>query len=183
MSMFVESPWPSLVLGVVLQLILAVILVRTGRATVIAWMVGVLAITAGLLVVERIVVTETEEVEDALDSVARALVANDTPAVLALFSPTSTRRGEVQSVLSRVTIREAKIGGDLEIRLNRLTSPPSATTYFTGRIDAKDTRGTIPYEHVIRKFKVTLHREGGRWLLFDYADADVRNSQGPRSNK
>ncbi len=174
MTWFIESPWPSLALGISLEIILAIVLVRTGRSWIVAAMVVALAATAALLAVERYVVTEREEVEDALAAVADALESNDVPAVLAAFSPDCPRLGEVKSALSRFTVREARVGGDLEVRINRLTSPPSAATYFTGRIDGKDARGEFPYEHMIRKFKVTLHKRGGKWLIADYSDADSR---------
>jgi len=172
MSTFLESPWPTVMLGLALEAILAIVLVQIRRPTVVALMIGVLAITVGVLVVERIVVTENEDVEDMLDGLAGALVSNDAARTMAMFTADSPRRNEVEAILGRVTIRDARVGGDLEIRLNKLTIPPSATTYFTGRIDAKDNRGTIPYEHLIRRFKVTLHRYNGRWQLYDYAEAD-----------
>lgn len=174
MTWFIESPWPSLALGFSLEVILAIALVRTARAAIIAAMVVVLAVTGGLLALERIVVTEREEVENALGAVADALESNDVSTVLAAFSPDCPRLGEVKSALSRFTVREAHIGGDLEVRINRLTSPPSAATYFTGQVDGRDARGEFPYEHMIRKFKVTLHKRGGKWLIADYSDAGPR---------
>lgn len=174
MALFVESPWPSLMLGVVVEALLAIALVRTGRAAIVAPMLFVLAVTTGLVILERTIVTESEEVEDALDAVASALEANDLPAVLAAFSPDCTRLGEVRSALSRFTVVRAHVGGDLEVRPNRLTLPPSATAYFTGRVEGKDKRGAVPYEHMIRKFKVRLERHGQKWLIADYSDADFR---------
>jgi hypothetical protein len=176
MTWFVESPWPSVILGIGLEVILAIYLVRSGRVIVIAAMVAVLAITAGLVVLERVVVTESEQVDDTLEEIARALAANDSSAVLSQFSTKSPRRAEVQSAMSRVTISEARIGNDLEVRLNQLTAPPSASAYFTGHIQLKGAREAIPYEHVVRRFKVTLHKEGDRYRVFDYDDADPRGT-------
>lgn len=172
MTWLIESPWPSLMLGVGLEVILAIALVRTGRGAIMVAMAVVLALTVGMLVLERLVVTQTEEVEDALDGVAGSLGSNDAGTVLAGFSPQSPRRAEVKSALASVTINSARVAGDLEIRFNDLTSPPSAVAYFTGIVDAKDNRGAIPYEHMMRKFKVTLRKEGDRWLIYDYAEAE-----------
>ncbi len=179
MTWFVESPWPSLMLGVVLEVILTIALVRTGRVAIIGAMVVVFAMTVGMVILERMIVTEAEEVEDSLDRVAAALVANDSPAVLACFSPQCPRLAELRSILSRVTVRVATIGGDLEVRPNHLTQPPSAICYFTGHVEAKDSRGQIPYEHMMRKFKVTLRKEGGRWLIADYSEAEPRRLRSP----
>jgi hypothetical protein len=173
----VESPWPVLMLGVCIEIVLAIVLVRTGRTVVLAAMVGVLVLTAGMLLVERVVVTRTEEVEDTLAAIGTALEANDLPAVMASIATDCPRRGEIQATLPRFVIREARVGGDLEVRFNPLLSPPTAVTYFTGRIAARDKRGEVPYEHMIRKFKVTLRKEGDRWLVADYADTDVRDGR------
>lgn len=174
MNWLLESPWPAVTLGVVAQAVLVIGLIRTRQAKWVFGMIAAAVVTGALVLVERLVVTETEAVQDALDGTARALETNDTQAVLDYFTTNSPRLAEVRSALSHVTVREARVGGDLEVRLNRLTSPPSATTFFTGRISAKDARGAIPYEQMIRKFKVTLHREQGRWRIFDYDDVDPR---------
>lgn len=171
MSIFVESPWPVTLLCIVVEVILGIVFMRTGRWQALFAMAVVLAVTAGMLVVERIVVTDSEQVEDTLHGVAEALTANDRAAVLASFSPDCPRLSEVRSALEGVTIRSASVGADLEVRISKLTSPPSATAIFTGRIDGTDNRGTIPYEHFIRKFKVKLQLHDGRWLISDFEDA------------
>ncbi len=175
MTWLVESPWPSLMFGIGLEIILAIALVRTGRGLILAAMVLVLALLAGMLVIERLVVTETEAVENSLDAVASSLAANDKEAVLAAFSPLSPRRAEVQSALSKVRINSARVAGDLEIRFNDLTNPPSATAYFTGIVDAKDRTGQIPYEHMMRRFRVVMHKQADRWLIDDYSEAEKRH--------
>ena len=175
MTWLVESPWPALTVGVFLEVALAIVLVRSGRAVVLVAMAIVLVATAAMLALELLVVTEIEQVENALAKVATTLEANDPPAVLELFDPKSPRRHEVESILSRVTVRGATIGGDLEVRTNALTSPPSATAYFTGHFEAHDRRGEIPYEHVLRRFKITLHRLNDRWLIHDYEVAELED--------
>jgi hypothetical protein len=177
MNWIVESPWPVITLGVVVQVALAIALVRTGRGVYLVVMGAAAAITGAALLAERLIVTEREQVEDALESAAVALEANDPPAFMGLVSPRSPRRAEIEYLLSRVHIRDANVGGDLEIRTNQLTSPPSATAYFTGRVEASDVRQSFPYEHMVQKFKVTLQRHNDRWLIHDYAMADPVGGQ------
>jgi hypothetical protein len=174
--MFLESPWPAALLCIVLQIILGLVFIRTGRAIVLVAMAVVLAACAALIVIEQTTVTDTEHVEDTLHGIAEKLEANNVEAVLADFAPQCPRLAEARSVLERVTVESASVGSDLEVRINLLTSPPSATAFFTGRIQARDKRGTIPYEHYVRKFKVKLAREGDRWLVVDYEDADFRDA-------
>jgi hypothetical protein len=172
MTMFIESPWPAAMICIVLEVILAVVFMRTGRALVLVAMAVVLAVTAGMIFLEQAIVTDTEEVEDTLHGIAEDLEANDVEAVLASFAPTCPERACVRSALQGVTVHSASVSADLEVRVNKLTNPPSATTYFTGRINARENRGTtIPYENFFRKFKVRFERHGERWLIVEVQDA------------
>ena len=175
MTWFVESPWPSLMLGIGLEIILAIVLVRTGRGDSHRGDGRGARVDGGLGCYRADGGHRVRSGRRLARRRGRALESDDVPAVMASFSPTCPRRGEVESALSRFTIREAHVGGDLEVRFNRLTLPPSATAYFTGRVEGKDKRGVVPYEHMIRKFKVTLHKQGDRWLIADYSDADFRD--------
>lgn len=172
MNWLLESPWPALSLGVVLELILAIVLVRTGRSIVLVAMVVVLLVTSGFVLLERWVVTQQEEIENALQRAEATLERNDAPAVLALFTQNSPRRNEVANVLARFHVRDAHIGRDLEIAPDVSTDPPSVRASFTGRVEGSDSRGEVPYEQVIRKFTVTLHRVGDQWLIHDYTMTD-----------
>jgi len=174
MQWIFDSPWTILLVGLAIEALLAVFLLRSGKPVLIGSMVAVGLLTAGLLVVERVVVTDEEEVSDTLDGIAAAMESGDVPQVMAGFSPNCARYREIQNSLSRYKVRKAHVGGDLQVRLNRLTSPPSATAYFTGRIEGRDQRGEVPYEHIIRKFKLTLQKPAQQWLIAEVEDADPR---------
>ncbi len=174
MTLLVESPWPAVLMCTVLLIICGVVFLRTGRTVVLGVMAGIVVALAAMVVLERTIVTETEEVEDTLHGIAENLAANDKAAVLASFVPGSPYQAQSRSALDRVTVESASVGADLKVVINKLTSPPTATTYFTGRIHASDNRGQIPYENYIRKFKVRLERHGDRWLIVDYEAADLR---------
>lgn len=175
MTTLVESPWPATLGAIVLLVIFGAVFLRTGRVLVLVGMGVVVAALAGFIFVERIVVTDTEEVEDTVHGIALDLANNDTAAVLAAFVPTSPLRSRAQSALDDVTIHAAHVGNDLEVRINKLTNPPTATAFFTGRVHAKEKRGqTIPYENFIRKFRVKFERHNRRWLIVDYEDIDPR---------
>src|SRR3954447_23956551 len=173
MTYLVENPWPGLVLAALIELALGILLVRAGRAWVIAAMAGVLIAAVALVIIERLVVTDKEEIENSLETVASALEAHDVPRVLATLAPEFPRRAEVERVLARFEVSQARVGSDLEVRFNPLTNPPSATAYFTGHLEGKDLRGQLPYEHLIRKFKIVFRRDGDRWVIADYSNDDV----------
>jgi len=73
----------------------------------------------------------------------------------------------LKSELGRVRVSKASYGR-LDVKINRLVNPPTAEADFMGYIQAKDTRGEIPFETFARRFKVVLRQDGDRWLLVSY---------------
>jgi hypothetical protein len=176
MTVFAESPWPALLLFGAIEIAFGIVFLRTGRAIVVVGMVLALAVAIGLVVYEQSIVTDIEQVEDTLHGIAEDLEANDQAAVLSAFLTTCPALPRVRSALADVTVSSASVGRDLEVRINELTIPPSATAFFTGRINARENRGqSIPYENFIRKFKIKLEQHGDRWLIADVEDADFRS--------
>jgi hypothetical protein len=70
-------------------------------------------------------------------------------------------------VFERFEFRKARIHS-LEIVINRLTSPPTATVAFQAVGNAKDRQGQSPYSGFAEPVSVTLRQEQGRWLVADY---------------
>jgi hypothetical protein len=129
-----------------------------------------------LLAVEWLVVTDREHVSNTLEDVADALETNDLDLVMGFIAPEATRlRSDAQTYLPNIVIRDANIGGDLEVTVNRLTNPPTARATFTGRLTGA-SRGPDrwPHENFVRKFTLKLRQEEDRWLLTDYELGDLR---------
>ena len=55
---------------------------------------------------------------------------------------------------------------DMDVTVNDLTSPPTATAVFTARVSARIKAGVLggPVTHVI-SFTLKLRRESGEWLI------------------
>ena len=169
MAWLFETPWPGFFVCLVAALALGVMLLRTGRGQLL-WAMAAVAILAIVLVtVERLVVTDREQVEDTLDRLAAALKKNDAPQVISFISPSNQGlRSYAAQQLKRARIRDAKITGDLSVQIKGRQNPPTATANFIGRIEAVDLRGRAPYGTFISRFEVQLRNEGGRWLITGY---------------
>lgn len=171
MTLLFENPYVILIGGLLLVALFVVLLVQSGRGEFLYAALGVAGLCLLLLAVEWFVVTEREEVEQTLDSLAAALETNQVPQVLEFLAPDAPRiRSDAEQRLPAVEVQDANIGSDLTIVINELTSPPSAQATFTGRIHVKDKTGTFPYENFVRRFTVQLRKENGRWLLYDYEE-------------
>ena len=171
MSWLFEDPTTLLVAGLLIEALLVVALVKTGRAILVLAMVGVLAIMGLGLLVERLVVTDREQIEATLDGVASALEANDVEGVLRYIDPAASgMRANVRAALAGVHVTDARVY-DLEVDVNHHAKPPTAQADFTGRVKGNYRGESADGEGmVLRKFTVDFRQQDGRWLMTAYED-------------
>jgi hypothetical protein len=174
MAIFVESPWPILFIGIAIEAVLAFLLLRTGLGKYLIAMIGVALLVAAGLIVERLVVTDRERVEQTLDTAVAAVRRNDLQGALACITPSDHKaRTFTTWVFGRVEFQEAYITG-LEITVNRLTSPPSAEAKFLAIGRGRDRNGEFPYQGFKRRVTLQMRLEGERWLVtgYNFEDSD-----------
>ncbi len=70
MTWVLEEPVYILILGVLTLIFLGFAWWQTGHRLLFHSMLAVVALTGGLLILERVVVTDTEQVKDTLDQIA-----------------------------------------------------------------------------------------------------------------
>lgn len=171
MSWLFEDPTTLVVAGALIEGLLAVALVKSGRGLLAVPML-VLALVLGVcLLVERLVVTDREQIEDVFGGVTKALMANDIDGVLAYIDPAAGMRSQVRNVLSGAHITDARIY-DLEVEVNRDARPPAAQAELTGRVKGR-YRGEGPAGGegmMLRRFTVDFRLIDGRWLMTAYED-------------
>ncbi len=177
MNLLFENPYVILIGGLLLVGLFVLLLVQSGRPEFLYAAIGCAGLCLAILMMEWLVVTEREEVEQTLDELAAALETNQIPRVLEFLALDAPRiRGDAEQRLPAVEIQDANVGGDLKIVINELMSPPSATATFTGRIHVKDRTGVFPYENFVRRFSVQLRKQNGRWLLYDYDESTPKGA-------
>jgi len=165
MTLFTEEPTTALMLGGFALFILLIALWRTGRGVLLYVMLGVIILTGGLVLLERLVVTEYERVESTIELAATAIEANDVEGVLAqLASDATTLRNHVARRMFSVKIERAKFV-DLNVTFNRLTNPPTATADFLANL--KGTQSGVQFTFPSR-LTVVLIEEEGRWVVTSY---------------
>ena len=171
MTWLVEDPWT---IGFVVLAIGVIALVMAAQishgAMVLAVVMTVLA-AAGLLLTERLVVTEKERVEETLYRAADAVMSGDSANVLPLFAPqASAIRDQLKILMSTWQIEEVKLA-DMKITINRLTPQPSARAAFRARVEGSSRRRNVLVSHnqVLQQMIVTLEEQpDGRWLIAGY---------------
>jgi hypothetical protein len=171
MELIVESPWPAIIVGVLLLMLLGVAYINTRRRGLVTAAGCVLAGVLLLVLMEMFVVTEREEVEQTLEELAVALETNDIDAVVAHLAPNAMAiRAAAMTYLPMVRVSDANVGNDLQVTINRLTSPPTARAEFTGRLsfDKQSGPDAVPYNNFVQKFSLKLEKRDERWLLSSY---------------
>jgi hypothetical protein len=170
MAFFVENPLRILFIGVVVEAVLGMMLLRTGRGMLLWAMLGAACLFGLWLGVERLVVTDREAVERTLDDAVKAARKNDINGLLACIAPSAKRARDLSIwVLNCYEVEEGHMIS-VEIKVNRLTSPPTAKATFTavGRARARDRRNELPYRGSAQQVIVDLRKMGDRWLVTDY---------------
>ncbi len=165
-----ESPWPILVVGILVEAVLGILLLRSGQGRILWAMIAVGVVVLAGLGIERLVVTERELVAETLDTAAAAVQANDLKALLACVSSTAPKtRSDAQMVLGLAKFNKAKIS-DLEVTINRLTSPMTAKAKFLA-VGAACDRATGDFNgSFAHRLTVDLRKENGRWMICGYQD-------------
>jgi len=172
MSPFTEDPKLLIAAGVLIEALLAVALVKSGRAVLIAVMVGVFAIVLAGVVVERMIVTPREEVETTLYTAARQVEHNDVEGVLSHVDPAAADfRAAVRSWLPQIRVHDVAIRS-LRIAVNQRKNPPTARADFVGRVHGDFNETGFDQTTVLRQFSVEFRKQGQRWLMTGYQDRE-----------
>jgi hypothetical protein len=175
MTWLVEDAWTIFWCCLALGLVVVLLLLQISRGYALLGLLGMALFTGGLLLVERLVVTDRERVENALHELAEALVNNDAPLTASYISPNSTRvRDTASFYLRQMKVTKANIGSDLKTTVNRLTSPPTARATFTGRLEGQFKLGGATPLNYVGRFTLELELDGNRWLVTNYDKPAVR---------
>lgn len=175
MAMFLESPWPILFIGIAVEAVLGMMLVQTGRGKLLIAMIGVAVFVLIGLGIERWIVTDREAVGQTLDAAVVAARNNDLDRLLDCIVPEAEKPRQLSRwVLDRFQVEEGHIR-DIEITVNRLTSPPTAEAKFLVVGKGRDRLGQWPYEAFAQRVSVELRLQGNRWLVTGYQLLDLRS--------
>jgi len=162
----VESPWVWIVGAVGMAGLAFLVWAQSGDARFLG--VAVLAglVGGGAAVVDRIVVTDRERIEELFPSLAAAAEAGDVGTVLAAFDPESAAPRELAEKLLRQFDAEEVRVTSMEVEIPGTSAAGRARASFLVR-----TRGTLggatPVNALI-DFDVDLRKVEGEWRVSDF---------------
>jgi len=175
MTWLFEQPLIIVFIGVVVVAILFACMQQTGRKGFFYAMIGAALLVVGLVALERLIVTDREQVKQTLHGLADAIEADDLARVQAGISPQSMKiRADAQHYMRLLEIKEVNIKRDLAIAVSADQNPPMAKAEFHATFVGGDKLGRIENQRVPRFFVVTFRKEQGRWLVRKYEMHDPR---------
>ncbi len=168
-----ESPWPAILVGSVASISFWGMWRQRLEKKYLAAMLITVAATVALVVLERLVVTETEQVERTLYQIAQALEKNDVNAVLAYLHPRArSARNALRRVLPRVRILRASLS-DVRVEWVPGNRPLRARVRVFGHVlfeyRSAELAEPIPHRYA-REVTVILVKHGDRYLVAGYRD-------------
>jgi low affinity Fe/Cu permease len=174
MSWVLEQPVPIIFIGVVTVAILFGGLVKTGKKWLLYVMIGAAIFFAALVVVEQLVVTARERVENTVYQIARDVESNEVEAVVRHLSKARPElRSQARRYMSYLEIEQAKVKPDLKVELNFGQDPPTATAKFHAVIMGSDPGGQVRNQRYPKGFIVRFVLEDGAWYVYDYEIKEV----------
>jgi hypothetical protein len=167
MEIFLDSPWPYIVVGIIIEGALALALFVTRRGVLLYAMLAVLlAVVAGVLF-ERLVITERKRVMMTIDEGIEGLKSNSDARMDALVSPTAEQtRRQIQKGLELVRVTDVSLH-NVEIEIDDRSSPPIAKVQFDAVIYFEGRTSTLGHDRWAGHILLHLQRSPDRWLILD----------------
>lgn len=163
-----ENSLPIWMLGAIALTMAAIVYFQTRSRGSFLGVMGVIAVTALLLLVNRLIETPREAVERTLYELAATVEANDVAGTLKFLAPSANAdlRSDVETLMPTVRIERARVIGTPQIELNATQN--AATIQCRGIIIAVRRQDGMKGGDDDR---LELHwvRSGDRWLLESYA--------------
>jgi hypothetical protein len=168
-TMLVENPLAIIVVGGVLATFAAIVFLARRTAGSLAALVAVIAATLLLVVVERVLVSDREQIESSLASVLGEIEANNVNGVLDWIDPAAgNMRSEVQALMPLVKVDKARSMGTVDVDINGGANPPTAHCSFRAFLDGVHGSSGMRVAYFNQRVELEWIKRGDRWLIDGY---------------
>lgn len=187
MNFLFENPLPILAIGSVCAVAAGIIFSARRTLSSLIALAVVLIATIALLVAERIVRTDREQIETGVYAVLDAVESNDLPGLLQWIDPTTgiLIRSDAETLMPMMRVETANAAGAVEIRINEANAD-QATVRFRGFVNGVTKSGGARIGYFD---DVELHwtKRDGQWRIESYVvywqDRPINPVDSVRSNR
>jgi hypothetical protein len=146
MSWLFEDSTPVLAVTAIIEIVLIFALIRSGERRFIYILIGVAAVCGLCVVIESVVETERERIEQAIEQTRQAVLTNKLEEVFRTIAPESrSLQSKAKRYLGQFFVRDIKITDGPHITVFTKTSPPAASVTIKARFDLEPKQGTLAY--------------------------------------
>jgi len=166
-----DSPLYIVLTGLVLGLVVGGLWTASGRKELLYALGAVVAFTVAWLIVERLVVTDREEVRDTLAEIARDVQSNDLNRLvghIAKGSPSLAQRARAEMPNYKFT--ECRVTKVHHIDVDASAEPRSAIVQFNVVASGTFKQGTLEISDTVPRWVQLqmVREEDGHWRVQDY---------------
>lgn len=167
MGSLAENALPIWIVGGLLALMAAIVFFSRRNLTSLAAMAVILVATLALTFVERMIVTDREQIEIGLYATMDAIEANDTRSVLAWIDQgAADLRSDAEALMSIVQVERANVAGSVRIELDPNDSAQGSSR-FRGFLNGVLRKGGVRISY-FDDVELYWTKQSGRWLIEDY---------------
>ena len=173
MTTLFEEPGFAIVGGGILVVVMAIFWLTSGMRGFLIAGLAILVATFGLVLMEQMVVTDYEAVQETLQKIAIDAEKNDA-SLLYPYISSQTEKGEqlraiVRSDFNSYIIDRITIDDNLKVLMFPKLSPPRAEATFTVFVKGSErSSGNRPPSAIPAAIKVTMFQEEGDWKIAEY---------------
>ena len=164
MSWLFEDSTSVLAVTVLVEIILIVALLRSGKTSLL-YVVLVVAVACGACVaIELMVETDRERIERVIEQTRSAVLANDREQVFHLIAPESPNlRSQAARYLAQYLFSGIKITDGPHVTLFVNTTPLSASVALNARLDLEPKKGPLAYRAGLLRVEARLEETPAGW--------------------
>ncbi|MCP4189824.1 MAG: hypothetical protein GY768_04270 [Planctomycetaceae bacterium] len=175
MNWIFEQAAIPLFIGALLFAISAAIWTQTQSGRALIGCLMVIALTCSWLVVQKLVVTEPEQIRSTIDTIAEQVESNDIDSVMEHFSSSNPKLADdVRGLLQKVRIEKVSIKSNFQATVTRRNGLVSGEARFNAVATATDLGEKWGRQIVPRFVIVQLRKENGSWKIRSYQLQDPR---------
>lgn len=168
MSLLLENPLPIAVVGGLVTLVALLVFLSRRNTPSLVVLAAIVALVVMLLVVERVVVTDAEQIEFATLAIGDAIEANDAAGVIEYTDPAAEKiRADVQALMPVIKWTVAN-PASIEVTLNEGTDPATASSQFRAFLQGIHQASGQQVPYINQRVDMTWVKRGDRWLMSGY---------------
>lgn len=167
MNVVFENPVAILAIGAVFLTLTGLAFLARRNLVSLSLFMAAMVLTVLLLILEAVIVTPREQVEQSLAEVMQTLENNDVPGVLAKISPASAAfRSDVEAMMPSADIQDTA-ATSITVEILSPDEPMRATSTFRGKVDGiHRTSGARLF--YFDQVEVDWVKQEDRWLMESY---------------